>query len=245
MDCLCPCKNYIRRRDRWGGEEWRKRTAKIRFVRTFCLREIDKQAEKNGTSAAQASLEIAERWRTRGQRPMTDAAGEQVGKQQLGHLKPKIKEGLKAVTKTEWTQLRFCVDSGAGETVMAEEELPEIDTQASWGSRHGQSYEVANGEEIDNEGEKKFIAHMTTTEGRDSGGKSITAQVCKVHRPLMSVKRMCRAGHRVVFDDDGSYVENKQTGERLTIVEEDGDYLLDVWVKTAGEGEATFGGQGK
>ena len=48
-----------------------------------------------------------------------------------------------------------------------------------------------------------------------------------------------------MFDDDGSYVENKQSGERLTIVEEDGDYLLDVWVKTTGDGEATFGGQGK
>ena len=141
--------------------------------------------------------------------------------------------------------IRCCVDSGAGETVMAEEELPDVDTQASWGSKHGQSYEVANGDEIDNEGEKKFIAYMTTTNGEDSGGKSVTAQICKVHRPLMSVKRMCRAGHRVVFDDNGSYVENKQTGEQLAIVEEDGDYLLDVWVKTTKDIEGTFGGQGK
>ena len=44
---------------------------------------------------------------------------------------------------------------------------------------HGQSYQVANGEEIDNEGEKRFVEHMVTVEGADSGGKGITAQVCK------------------------------------------------------------------
>ena len=107
-------------------------TAKVRLVRKFCVREIEKQAERDGTRAAQAALEIAERWRKKGQRPMTDAEGEQVRKKQLWHLKPKIKTRMDTVTKSEWKQLRFCVDSGAGETVMAEEELPEVDTQASW-----------------------------------------------------------------------------------------------------------------
>ena len=45
-------------------------------------------------------------------------------------------------------KVRFCLDSGAGETVMAEDDLPEIPTKESWGSKHGQAYEVANGEEI-------------------------------------------------------------------------------------------------
>ena len=86
---------------------------------------------------------------------------------------------------------------------------------------------------------------MVTTEGGDSGGKGITAQVCNVHRPLMSVKRMCKSGHRVIFDDESSYVENKQTGEKLRIIEEDGEYLLDVWVKAKETSSATFGGQGR
>ena len=50
-------------------------------------------------------------------------------------------------------------------------DLPEVETSESWGSKHGQSYEVANGDEIDNEGEKKFIAHMLTVNGEHSGGK--------------------------------------------------------------------------
>merc|ERR1712024_357380 len=96
-----------------------------------------------------------------------------------------------------------------------------------------------------NEGEKKFIAHMVTVDGQDSGGKGITAQVCKVHRPLMSVKKICKNGQRVVFNEEGSYVENKLTGERLQVLEEDGEYVLDVWVNTEKARDTTFGGQGK
>ena len=99
--------------------------------------------------------------------------------------------------------------------------------------------------EIENEGEKSFIAHMVTVDGLDSGGKGITAQVCKVHRPLMSVKKICKNGQRVVFDDESSYVENKETGERIKVVEEDGEYVLEVWVNTKDAKESTFGGQGK
>ena len=162
----------------------------------------------------------------------------------IGALRPIIKEGLKAVAKSEWRKIRMCVDSGAGETVMADDELPEVETKESWGSKHGQAYEVANGAEIDNKGEKKFIAYMTTVDGQSSEGKGITAQVCDVHRPLMSVKKMCKVGHRDVFDEEGSYVENKKTGEIITITEEDGDYVMDTWVKTEAESASTFGGPG-
>ena len=58
---------------------------------------------------------------------------------------------------------------------------------------------------------------------------------------------MCQAGHRVVFDDDGSYIENKATGELNWLREENGNYLLDVsvvpgavWNESQGPG---FGGQ--
>ena len=165
--------------------------------------------------------------------------------EKVGLLRPTMKEALNNVSKTEWKKIRFCLDSGAGEIVMAEDDLPEVETTESWGSKHGQSYEVANGNEIENEGEKKFIAHMLTTDGKDSGGKGITAQVCAVHRPLMSVKKICRNNQRVVFDDEGSYVEHKLTGEKLRVLEEDGEYVLDVWVNAGAEKESTFGGQGK
>ena len=37
-------------------------------------------------------------------------------------------------------------------------------------------------------------------------------QVAEVSRPLASVKRICEAGHVVVFDEDG-FMFNKMTGE--------------------------------
>lgn len=33
---------------------------------------------------------------------------------------------------------------------------------------------------------------------------------------------LCAAGNTVVFDDEGSYVENKRTGERVAMVSEKG-----------------------
>ena len=61
----------------------------------------------------------------------------------------------------------------------------------------------------------------------------------------MSVKKICKNGNRVVFDEEGSYIENKWTGEQLKVEEEDGEYVLDIWVNTGEGKEATFGGQVK
>ena len=49
-------------------------------------------------------------------------------------------------------------------------------------------------------------------------------------RALGSIKRMCSSGHTVVFDDDGSYVLNKMTGEVNCMREESGKYIVDLWV---------------
>ena len=58
----------------------------------------------------------------------------------------------------------------------------------------------------------------------------MTFQAAPVSKPLGSVKRICAAGHRVVFDEDGSYTENKTTGEINMLREDNGNYMLDMWV---------------
>jgi hypothetical protein len=58
--------------------------------------------------------------------------------------------------------------------------------------------------------------------------------VCDVNKALLSVKKMTSAGNRVVFDDDGSYVEDKRSGERMWMSEEEGMYILKLWVKASG-----------
>ena len=122
----------------------------------------------------EAVRRIAERWEETGEKPMTDKMAASV---KLGILKRKIKEALSNINKNTWKKVSFCLDSGAGETVMAESDLPEVLTKESWGSKHGQKCEVANGEEIHNKGEKKFVAHMVRVDGGDSGGRGVTAQV--------------------------------------------------------------------
>ena len=45
------------------------------------------------------------------------------------------------------------------------------------------------------------------------------------------MKRMIQAGNRVVFDQEGSYVETAGTGERMYLREENGMYMLKMWVR--------------
>ena len=39
-----------------------------------------------------------------------------------------------------------------------------------------------------------------------------------------------RCRHRIFFDKDGSYIENKITGEVNMLREDNGNYMLDMWV---------------
>ena len=49
-------------------------------------------------------------------------------------------------------------------------------------------------------------------EGLDRG---IVGQVADVNETLLSVSRLVRSGHRVVFDVGQSYIEDKHTGEKM------------------------------
>ena len=55
--------------------------------------------------------------------------------------------------------------------------------------------------------------------------------MCEVNKALLSVSRMVQAGNTVVFSSSGSYVEDKNTGERIPLREQGGMYMLKLWVK--------------
>ena len=137
-------------------------------------------------------------------------------------------EGVNMIMQGEWQELEIAVDSGATETVVGEDMLTDIDTKPGAASRKGVQYEVANGVRIPNLGEKKFMA--VAEEGI---ARNMTAQVCDVNKALLSVKKVVAAGNRVVFDSDGAFIEDKATGERMWMKEENGMYMLKVWVKNA------------
>ena len=139
-------------------------------------------------------------------------------------------EGINRVEfKDGWDYVDLAVDSGASETVVGEEMLQSVATTEGAASRRGVQYEVANGVRIPNLGEKKFCG--ISGEGCK---RNITAQVCEVNKALLSVRKVVTAGNKVVFDSEGSYIEDKVTGEKLWMKEDGGVYTLRMWVKAEG-----------
>ena len=58
-------------------------------------------------------------------------------------------------------------------------------------------------------------------------------QVAEVTKPLGSVRAYVRAGNRVVFDDAGSFIQNKATGMKTRIEDRNGAYVFDLWIPRA------------
>ena len=48
------------------------------------------------------------------------------------------------------------------------------------------------------------------------------------------VRKMMSSGHRVVFDSDGSYIEDKTTGEFMDMRDDGSMFLLKLWVQKGG-----------
>ena len=107
----------------------------------------------------------------------------------------------------------------------AEDMVPGYDINQTKASTNGVKYASATGEEILNLGE--VVLPMITAEGIR---RRMIIQAAEVARPLASVKRICEAGHMVVFEESGSYIVNKTTGEVNYLREDGGNYMLDVWI---------------
>ena len=75
--------------------------------------------------------------------------------------------------------------------------------------------------------------------------RSLTAQVCEVGKSLMSVSKVARAGQRVVVDDDGGFIEDKSSGEKIWMNERNRMYTLEMWVSNKDPAGGRFSaGQG-
>ena len=125
-----------------------------------------------------------------------------------------------------WQLLSIIIDSGAAETVIPHKLIQGYKIQETKDSREGLCYASATGDPIPNLGEQ--VLPLETAEGT---WRSMRFQAAPVERPLGSVKRICQAGHRVVFDEEeGSYILNKNTGEINWLREDNGNYVMDTWV---------------
>ena len=139
----------------------------------------------------------------------------------------------------QWEEIELAVDSGATESVCPLSELSTVPTVEGSASRRGVKYEVASGHQVPNEGEKRFVA--MTEEGAEKG---LTLQVCDVTQGLLSVSKMMKAGNRVIFDEEGSYIQNKATGDRTWMTERSGMHVLKLWVRNPKAGWTRSVGEG-
>ena len=125
--------------------------------------------------------------------------------------------------------LDLTIDSGAAEHVIGPRTLPQVPVQASEGSKKGVCYVTANGMKMANQGEQ--VVSATTGSGQSCRFK---LQVTNVHRPLMSVSRICDTGHRVVFEAKGGYIQSVTTGEKVQFRRDNNVYRLGVSVAGVG-----------
>lgn len=152
------------------------------------------------------------------------------------------KHGDKAIDNVEnaWMPMPrpLVIDSGAAETVIPNNWFTNHKVEESAGSRSGVYYTTADGTPVHNEGEKTLT--MCTPDGNHM--RQMTFQVAAVNKALGSVSKIVNNGNRVVFDVDGSYIENKWSKDKLWLREDNGVYVLDMLV--APNNESGFGRPG-
>ena len=69
---------------------------------------------------------------------------------------------------------------------------------------------------------------------------TMTFNVAGVCKPLVSAVKVVEAGNRIVMDAEGSYVENKKTGERMQLRSKKGVFVFDVKYQDGDTGEITL-----
>ena len=145
-------------------------------------------------------------------------------------------KGLGVVSNpNEWRRFSLAVDSGACVTVADPDTLPNYMVYETPQSKAGEEFSAASGDGIPNLGAMR-IPVVT----RENTQRLMNITAAPVVKPLMSVKQLCAMGHIVLFDDDGSFILNKVTGELNQLREENGNYMMDCWVPPT---ETGFGGQ--
>ena len=175
------------------------------------------------------------------QRELHDLQRSQMGK--VAYLTRKTKGCLATCVEggqSQWKRLAIAVDSGACDNVINPEHVNGHAIKENSASANGMGFISATGEEIPNLGEA--VLPIWT---RENTWRSMQMQAAEVVKPLASVAKICRASHKVVFDDEGSYIMNKETGETQALRQEDGNYMLDVWVPPSSReaGASGFHGQ--
>ena len=108
----------------------------------------------------------------------------------------------------------LAVDSGACESVINPDDAPGHEVTESLESKRGDKFASATGEPIPNLGTMNLPMML-----REMSLRSMKLCAAPVTRPLASVEKICKAGHMVIFDDEGSYIYNKTRSSAISTAE--------------------------
>ena len=137
-------------------------------------------------------------------------------------LAEKLRKKLSSMVKI---RKGLTVDSGAADHVMPIGWLIMFIALKSIGSIRGVHYVAADGTRIANVGQQ-LIRFMTI----DCTWAEIMFQLAAIHKPLVSVSKLNESGHRVIFDEDKSYILPKKTKEVIHMRKERGVFVIDAYV---------------
>ena len=103
----------------------------------------------------------------------------------------------------------------------------DIPLRESEQQRSGLEYEVANGQSIPNEGERRCLM---MTRGA-TGPKRITFQVAEVHKALLSITRAADVGYECHLNAQGGYLLDTWSGEKVPIARKGILYVMRASVR--------------
>ena len=135
---------------------------------------------------------------------------------------------LKGKPKPEfekYRKIKVLVDSGAAESVLPPDLLPDYVVKEGAATRNKIRYTTADGGELANLGEVDIP--FRTKEGFKCGVKF---QVCDVMRPLLAVSDLTAHGNDVDFNDSGGSITSQDGKQKIRFTKQDGVYILEMYV---------------
>ena len=129
----------------------------------------------------------------------------------------------------EWFEMEMTADTGACDTVMPKKMAQHIAIQPSLQSLRCMEYEVANGANIPNLGERRCL--MWTENAAIP--RNMNLQVADVHKPLLSLSRCADMGFESRFGRVAGALICEETDEVIPLQRNVHLYVLDCCVKSA------------
>ena len=139
---------------------------------------------------------------------------------------PEVNKVGNTVT-TKWAKVPVAMDSGS----MANVTPPTMFSctiNETAASKAKESFHVADNSPIPNPGSQSVVGK---SDSENPVTISVDFDVANITRPLGSVSKLVNKQNRVVFDEHDSYIENKKTGEKVPMREENGLFYLDIWTE--------------